>query len=106
MINLEEFVKEQEKIEKFIPADIRYNTDYTVYRLLDKDDSLIAYFERNKETGWWMDKTEKYKQWQKEAEEFIKKQGKLGNKKNRPASNHTSEDEIDKHQMEELYKAQ
>lgn len=92
--------------ESCIPEDIRNNLDYRSYRLLDENDKVVAYFERDKETKQWICKTEEYKQWQKETEEFIKKNGKLGAKKkdksqNRPATNEDKPDD-----MEELLKAQ
>lgn len=86
-----------------IPDDIKNNLDIKTYRKLNKDDKVEAYFERNNKNEW-VDCTDSYLQWQKESEEFIKKNGKLGNKKKSENRSALSEEEQAK--KDELIKAQ
>ena len=88
-----------------IPQDIYNDKSITSYRVLDKDDNVVAYYERNKTTQEWEDKTLEWHEWEKQAKEFIKQNGKLGAKKNRSASNNTKR-EYNNNVTDELYEAQ
>lgn len=88
-----------------IPDDIYNDKSIMSYRVLNKDDSVAHYYERNKTTQEWEDKTTEWHEWEKQAKEFIKQNGKLGAKKNRSASNDTKRG-YNNNVTDELYNAQ
>ena len=86
-----------------IPQDIYNDKSITSYRVLNKDDSVAHYYERNKTTLEWEDKTTEWYEWEKQAKEFIKQHGKLGAKKNRTEPTQRN---YNNNVTDELYQAQ